>query len=526
MMQKKIVFLTVLFILKGDLFPQYSPFTYSLEKQVFSKSLDENPASNSISDIIITGDTVWIGTSRGVSKSTDRGINWTNYYNKPAFGTENVSALAYRNGVIWAATAHSVERDGSSYPEGSGFRYSTDAGQTWNSIPQPLDQPGDSIVQYGINNLRALPVTTAINNITYDIALTSDAVWIVSFAGGVRKSTDMGQTWQRVPTPPDYLNAIKPTDTLSFSIQPVSGRFGDENNLNHRVFSVLAVDDTTIYIGSAGGINKSTDGGVSWIKFNHFSQLNSISGNFVVALEYNYTSNTLWAATWRAEDQNEFNAVSYSADGGANWQITLEDEKAHNFGFKGPEVLAPTDNGVFRSSGDYKSWLVPTAIVDSETKLSLTTDIFYSAASQENFIWLGSDNGLVRLDEKGGTWLGDWKVYLASQALSSAEESYAYPNPFSPDVESVKIKYSTKGTRQKVTIRIFDFDMNLTRTVIQNTERGSQIHTIDKTSTVNGVIDYWDGRDEFGNIVPNGVYFYRIDFDSGDPVYGKIMVLM
>lgn len=526
MMQKKIVLILVLLAIRGEILAQYSPFTYSLEKNTFSKTSAENPASNSISDIITIGDTVWIGTSRGVSKSTDRGTTWTNYYNTPAFGTENVSALAYRNGIIWAATAHSVERDGSSFPEGSGLRYSSDGGTTWNAIPQPLDAPGDSIVQYGINNIRALPVTVAINNITYDIALTSNTVWIVSFAGGVRKSTDMGNTWQRVVIPPDYLDSIKPTDTLSFSIQPVSGKFGNENNLNHRVFSVLAVDDQTIYIGTAGGINKSTDGGISWIKFKHLNQENPISGNFVVAMDYNYSSNTVWASTWRAEDQSESNAVSFSADGGQNWQITLEEEKAHNFGFKGAEVLVPTDNGVFRSTDDYNSWIVPTSIIDTETKLSLTTDIFYSADAQDNYLWLGSDNGLVRLDEKGGTWLGDWRIYLASQPLNSISETYAYPNPFSPDVENVKIKYSTNGIRQKVTIRIFDFDMNLTRTVIQNTERGNQIHNIDKTGTVNGVIDYWDGRDEFGNIVPNGVYFYRIDLDSGDPVFGKIMVLM
>jgi flagellar hook assembly protein FlgD len=66
-----------------------------------------------------------------------------------------------------------------------------------------------------------------------------------------------------------------------------------------------------------------------------------------------------------------------------------------------------------------------------------------------------------------------------------------------------------------VTIRILDFGMNLVKTLIQNANR-------------NGNIDHfenWDGRDEFGNIVSNGVYFYRIDRDSADPVYGKIMVM-
>ncbi len=40
-----------------------------------------------------------------------------------------------------------------------------------------------------------------------------------------------------------------------------------------------------------------------------------------------------------------------------------------------------------------------------------------------------------------------------------------------------------------------------------------------------GAVDYWDGTDDAGQMVPNGVYFYRIEKDSGDPFFGKILVL-
>ncbi|HEX2963495.1 MAG TPA: hypothetical protein VHO43_16975 [Ignavibacteriales bacterium] len=529
-MKIKILFpivLTLLLFLTGMGYAQISPESYGMKREKLQKTSSLTPISNSISDILTVGDTVWVGTSRGLSRSTDRGENWTNYYGTEAFGSESISALAYSNGVIWAATAHSVEKDGQSLSEGSGLRYSKDNGNTWNAVPQPVDAPGDSVINYGINRLRALPVTVAVNNLAYDIALTPGTVWISSYAGGLRKSTDMGKTWQRVVLPPDRLDSIKPTDTLHFALQPVAGNFGSESNLNHRVFSVISDASNNLYVGTAGGINKSTDGGISWQKFTHQNQSSPISGNFVVAMGYNTETSSIWAATWKAEETSEFYAVSYSKDGGSAWQTTLEDEKVHNFGFKGQDVIATADNGPFRSSNMGQSWILPGQIVDKQSGISLQNTVYYAAASQDNVVWIGTEAGLARLNETGSMWQGDWKLFYATQPLSSQNEAYAFPNPFSPDVERLSIKYSTGGTRTNVTIRIFDFGMNLVRTVIQNAERGASFHAVEGQSNIsNGVIDYWDGRDENGKIVPNGVYFYRIDKGSGDPVFGKVIVLL
>ena len=56
--------------------------------------------------------------------------------------------------------------------------------------------------------------------------------------------------------------------------------------------------------------------------------------------------------------------------------------------------------------------------------------------------------------------------------------------------------------------------MNIVKVLIQNTGRGEGEQ-----------FEFWDGSNELGNTVPNGVYFYRIDSDSADPLFGKIMVL-
>jgi hypothetical protein len=512
-------------------FAQVKPHTFYLAgERKLNKSVSENPASNSISDIITIGDTIWVGTGKGVSLSTDKGTTWNNFSGNNIFGSESASAIGYDNGVFWAATANSVNKDGQDYPQGSGLKYTSDQGQTWTSIPQPVDNDADSVVTYGNNNLHAVPVTVTIQNLVYDIAFTHDAagkstIWIATFAGGLRKSTDMGASWKRVVLPPDNLNSVKPSDTLNFCLSPVGGKICSDNNLNYRVFSVISVNDSTLYVGSAGGINKSTDGGISWTKFTHLNQDNPISGNFVVALAYN--NGTVWGATWKAEGGTESYGVSSTSDGGNSWNVFLIGEQAHNFGFHFTDVIALSDNGAFRTSDMGYSWILPNSIIDDLSKIQLPTSVFYAAASVGNDIWLGSADGLVKLTEiPGSMWQGKWKVYIASPILTSQSQTYAFPNPFSPRTDVLKIKYSTGGKNSSVTIRIFDFGMNYVRTIIQNASRGNPLHLVDGSNTEsNGVIDYWDGKDERGNFVPNGVYFYRIELDGGSPVFGKILVL-
>ncbi len=519
-MTKYLILLLTVIIVSSRISAQLSPDNYFLpdDGKALSKTNFQNPLSNTVTDIITIGDTIWLGTSRGVSLSVDGGENWTNFYGQADFGTGNISSIGYNNGVFWCATAKSTEvTGGSTLPEGTGLKYSTNLGATWTSIPQPLDHPDSTTEQYGINTIQALPVTVAIQNLAYDIAFTPNTIWIATFAGGLRKSTDNGQTWKRVILPPDNLNSITPTDSLDFCLSPVAGNFCGSGNLNHRVFSVISTDYNTLYVGTAGGINKSTDGGISWTKFNAQNQSEPISGNFITALGYNQPSNTVWASTWKAEDQSEFYGVSSSSDGGQTWRTYLRDERPHNFGFKGFHTMIPTDNGVFRSSDNGLTWLLPNSIVDAESKVLLRTQVFYAADSYQNKIWLGSADGLIKLQETPGKmWEGTWKIFFASKPLAAIDESYCYPNPFNPRQEELKIKYSTGGAEASVTIRIFDFSFNYVRTVIQNVSRNRDLE---------GTPEFWDGKDDNGNYVPNGVYFYRVEVGDNDGVYGKILVM-
>lgn len=543
----RISFLAMLLLMSSYVLGQMKPGSFALptDKNMPAKVQTANPASNSINDILVVGDTIWLATSRGLSKSIDNGTSWVNYYGDNIFGTESVTALAYdyATHTIWASTAHSTEVSGQSLPEGSGVRVSADGGTNWKVISQPLDAATDTLERYGNNTLKALPVTVRIQNIIYDLAVTPHVIWAASFAGGLRKNNidsllaDPARPWKRVVLPPDNLSRISPKDTaLDFCISPVAGKYCSMDNYNYRVFSLAVLHDTILYAGTADGINYSydtraaiTSNNLTWQKTNYLSSSDrTISGNFVVALEANNATNTVYAATWKANGLTETYGVSYSYDRGLTWTRTLPDERVHNFASYRNIALALSDNGPHRSFDLGLNWSTPGVIIDSDTRLALKTDVFYSGAFSKNGqrTWLGSTEGLIAQDGLSSGWGSKWKLFVASQPLTSKNDSYVFPSPFSPKTDVLKIKYSTGGVTAPVTIRIFNFAMKPVRTLIQNAQRGNTIHQIETGSgSVNGVVDHWDGKDDNGTVVPNGVYFYRIDVGSADPMYGKILVI-
>jgi hypothetical protein len=476
------------------------------------------PLSNSITDIVVINNAIWLGTGKGLSKSTDGGQSWKNYYGTSEFGTEDISAIGVHGNEVWVATAHSVEKDGQSLPEGSGLHHSADAGATWTYFPQPIDNYNvDTLYYNDFSVIRALGITTKVNNITYDIAVTDSAVWITSFAGMARKFIPATQKWEVVILPPDKLNSIAPTDTLHFDMSPASGSLGLSENLNHRAFSVLAENDSVIWIGTAGGINRTSDGGRSWKRFTSTNQIQGISGNFVVALgSLSYVGkNILWAAT-EPTTTDESRAVSFSTDNGETWKQTLSGEFAHNFAANNNFIYVATDNGMFRSNNFGTSWIQSGSIYDAASKQRYTQSTFYSATVYNGNVWCGGVDGIAVTPDSDTQPFGTtWSMLHASQPLENNSTSYAYPNPFSPDDEVVRIHYYHQSFAN-ASVRIFDFGMNLVRTlpVVYLNSRGAEADII------------WNGRNDSGTIVANGVYFYQIIIDNNSPLWGKILVLM
>ncbi len=489
---KKLFFVGVLGIITLSF---VTPVTsHILRKNGFQMESNSGPelSSNSINDIVVSGNNLWVGTGKGLMFTSDNGETWTTYTQKDGLGKGSVSAIAVRNDTIWVATAFDTITDVGKLNAGGGLSYSVDNGQIWHWIPQPVDSKYET---------RYKPTTTNVQNLTYDITLTDSAVWIASFGGGLRKSTDMGETW-KVVTVDGY-------------------PFDAAGHLTHRAFSVI-FDGNALWVGTAGGIHKSTDGGKTWTTFSHQNQPQEISGNFVVAIKAQHIEGKelIWAATVEAVDTSEYRAVSVTEDGGFTWNVTLKGEFAHNFAFDDSVVYVATDNGLFKSIDAGETWAVFPQIVDNETGERVYAEEITSAGvTPDHVLWVGSVDGLARSVDNGLTW----KIFRAFKVpgRNRTPETYAYPNPFSPLRHNfiggdghVRFQYrTTQPTR--VTVRVYDFGMDLVRTVVDNKNRPFP----------GNYTEVWDGRNDLGDIVANGVYFYKIELSSGRSFWGKVMVV-
>jgi hypothetical protein len=498
--------------------------TYRVDKKPSSIFINPNkskyPISNFIVRIFPFGDTTWFATGSGLMRTTDRFNTFDNYYGLNPFGIDDMSGLAVYKNVIVAATATNQEISGENVSVGTGIKVSTDYGNSWNSFGQPVDGRYDTSITYGNNHITALPVVVPQQNLSYDIAITRTkndlnncTIWITSWGGGLRKSTDYGNSWERVVFPPDNLDSIRIIDTgYTFSVNV-------RNNLNQTPFCIKALNDSTFFVGTANGINKSTDWGLSWRKYNFINTSGGVSGNFVVNLYIQrYGSNEIiWAASKFAEDHNEKNAISYTTNYGLNWVHTLSDVPPRNISSKDSVVYAESDDGLWRCYFGKFDWTKPGLIYDESTKDQLKTVNFYSGGFLNDTLYFGTGDGLCRTQENGQPWTAKWKIFRAMKVidLNSDLKTYAAPNPFAPNNEVTRIFYKSGKASSKITIKIFDFGMNPVRTVIQNAIRNNpeELFTI------------WDGKNNNGNQVANGVYFYRIEIDSDTPVWGKILVI-
>jgi BNR/Asp-box repeat len=479
---------------------------------VTQPGVSERIPSNSVSHISVSGTSLWIGTGNGLGRTPNGGRSWQNYNLTPEFKSPGIYAIASKGDTVWCSTGYTKEVNDQSVQTGSGFAFTTDNGQSWSSALQPLDARGDSVVSYGANTVHFLPIVVPEQNVTFDVALTDSAVWVASWSSGLRKSTDGGKTWQRTVLPSKPKSSIAPSDSLGYySIDP-------RKDNNFLAFAVAVENGSTIWAGTAGGVNKSTDGGISWRKFSTDNEDHHILSDWVIAIGIQRlrSGTRIWTTNWPTEGPTQQYGVSFTDDGGLTWKNCLYGVKAYDFAFRDSTAYVATGDGLFRTSDGGSSWTQSGSIVDAASGNRVTSPVFFAAGVQADTVFAGSSDGLVRTIDNAFHLFGqEWQVLRTAEPLPGKSSTYAYPNPFSPKTESTRFHYSMESGTSTVSIEIFDFGMNRVRTLVKDATR-SEVAERD---------EIWDGRTDAGNVSPNGVYFYRVIVGGGDPVWGKVMVL-
>jgi hypothetical protein len=477
-------------------FSQVAPWlrSYQLTQSVNSEPTDRL-GGNVIVDIRpdSTDSSLWFSTGSGLSNFLPPPDSvWRSWNQSNGIGKGGVSALAVTDSIIWLATAFDTTVGVSG--AGGGMSYSVDHGQTWTHFAQPVD-PHVPVNETGYSDsLGYWPTTTNVDNITYDITLSPNYVWITSKGGGLRRhpyETEFTRYNWEVITPDGHA-------------------FHPAANLDHIAFTV-AYDGGLLWTGSAAGIALSRDEGETWQEFNHNNS--GISGNFITAMAWQNAQGRriLWASTWRAEGSSEFYGVSYSDDEGATWHVTLEGIRGHNFAFDDSIVYVADDQGLWKSDDWGQTWFVFPMIRDNRTGMLIHERTVYSALAFLGTLWVGTVDGLASSND-GGI---HWTVYHAFEPTRTggSPATYAYPNPYSPmRYPVVRFQYDLDHP-SPVTLKIYDFSMTLVTTVIDDAQRSAGDR-----------YEEWNGRNDRNDLVANGTYFYVLK--TGDRKHwGKLVIL-
>jgi len=481
---------------------------------------------SSTADIKGQGDTLWFGTSHGLSVTYDNGQSFVSITPRYSdIGVGSISGLAVSGDTVWVATAFDSLVAEESLDTGGGISRSFDSGHTWEYLGQPMDslvyvdgeaQVYSPMVVFG-DTILAVDVVTPINNPSYDLAYDGQRIWTASFAGGLRVSHDFGTTWQRVLLPWDDQTRLDSLTLLSLAedidTDPEYYALDPVTHLNHRVFSVIAYGDE-VWVGTAGGVNHSNDGGRSWERFSYTNT--NITGNFVVALhrQQKSTGDIIWASTVTT-GPFDYTGVSFYDVNAGYWRSAELDTWAYNFGSSDEAIYSATQTGLYKSrDGRHHSHLPPIQHTDG-SEIIFSDRVYSVFVNDDDAVWVGTGDGIAVSRDDAVTW-----TITKARPEQDPDDFFAYPNPFTPRYDKqllgqgyVLLRFSANAG-ESIDLTIFDFAMEKVREVVVNEQTpfsGVQERT-------------WNGRNEAGYLVANGTYFARLTLDDRT-LWTKIMVI-
>jgi len=193
------------------------------------------------------------------------------------------------------------------------------------------------------------------------------------------------------------------------------------------------------------------------------------------------------------------------------------------------------------TSGDTTGRSVAVSLVANETEMqqrlagkngidmpdSVHDILFVPRTDSSGILWIGTSDGVfVSRDEIPGKTSDGFTIIKHARRLKSGlKESYALPGILAHDTKNAKgiVFVYNLSKDADVTIRVYDYNMDLVTTIIEKQPRIAGSRTTFGRSTDERV-DTWDGTNRLGRPVAPGVYYYKITTSTGERTFGKIIV--
>jgi hypothetical protein len=410
------------------------------------------------------------------------------------------------------------------------------------TIHRPLTQYGRPIVgRHNIDSTHWLQLQVDV--ITNDVNFMGDTAYVVSGLG-VRYTTggyNPGAFEGEIVEIEQYVN--------SFLV----------DNLNEDVITTLEIKGDTMILGTDNGfavslgsdsetkrtwriqrVNKDSLSADAVVTHSPYSTGGGLIGSFIPALDVQYVDDG-YANVWISNRHREFgdsvalsvgrvvpvdedgtelspdeigSAVAYQR----RWKALYRDEFAWNFAFDGETVFAATSGGLVYNIDDTAMvwdtvWMTDT---NGDPLLGYNASV-YGVAASSPYLWAGTDDRTVRFD------LADFdngKSFFVVDSSTATDEVYAFPVPFSNSRDPIIDFHFTVESSTQVTLEIYDFAMNLVARVLDNVSFPAGIYPGEGSLRAT-----WDGYNGKGDQVAVGVYYFKVEYSSGDVRWGKLAII-
>ncbi len=526
-------------------------------------------ANHDVSSMTMMGDRMYLAAQEsGLFVSNDTGTTWSHLWvdstdTSSANGRNIAWGLEALGDTLHIGTDSGLVRwyldpagaiDSSLYevfvddPTNSGARVIKIKSQVFNdtlgqfdslaiwTVNRPVTANGTNVIKRGTKVTIGPIVDWAWNSYvripkTYDIAFFGDTTFAVGEAG-IYHSLPVGN-----PSNDSTVGPIWPY-TISDST--------NSDRLDNDTITVMSVNGDTVFVGTTRGFAISNDRGVGWkiyrpntdsllpdivIRHTDTSSIFQIPGQWIPAMGLQDRSSFAYPRVWlssrpTASGQSTGIAVgTYEpVDTTANarydlrWHTIDSGNFAWNFAFNGDTVFYAADSGLYMNidGTPFANQLVSLEDIGGTPVVDPGTPV-YAARVIGPYLWVGTDQATVRL--RLDNMLADTTYYYVDFA-APPDEVYAYPVPYRQSSGTgVDFHFSVKQ-QAAVTLDIYDPAMNLVARLLDNRDLAPDVY-----QGRNSGIPSWDGRNGRGDQVAVGMYYFKVEYSTGEVRWGKLAVI-